>query len=334
MKFKIVVFLFICHLSSGQWTAIGPKYSSSFRSMSFSANGNLYLGGSNGYCVIYDVNAKTFKKIENETWTKYDFRGLAITKNNNIWLMSAGEAEKGQSVIFKSTDEGQHFTKVLELSTKGVFFDCIKFKNNNVGYLLSDAIDKKAVIFKTKNAGKTWNQVTNVPDMLGGEASYAASNSSILLRKKQVWFCTQNRIFHSKNNAKTWKVYDTPFENETMMGIYGLTFNSKNELLATGGEYNNKKESIQFGISNKIGNKWNINGNGIGMKVIECAAKINETRLIAVGTAGTFFSKDNGQNWGKIADNVFHVVNCDAQNCYAAGSGQVFKWEISDLINR
>jgi photosystem II stability/assembly factor-like uncharacterized protein len=185
---------------------------------------------------------------------------------------------------------------------------------------LGDAIDSKPYLLQTKNGGITWERVQSLPDIMVGEASFAASNSCISISKNHVWFNTQNRIFHSKNLGKTWEVLETPFETGQSLGIFGTFFFSKNNGIIVGGDYvNDKKPTLQYAFTENSGKLWQTEEDYFRNGLTECISKVSNSQLIGVGTIGTTISTDNGKTWTSKDKESFHVVSCRKNKCIAAG---------------
>jgi photosystem II stability/assembly factor-like uncharacterized protein len=168
----------------------------------------------------------------------------------------------------------------------------------------------------------------NLPDIMVGEASFAASNSCISICKNSIWFNTQNRIFHSKNLGKTWQVLETPFESGQSQGIFGVFFFSKNKGIIVGGDYvDNKKPTLQYAFTENEGKLWKTRSDYERNGLTECISKIAENQLISVGTIGTAHSTDNGKTWNVQDQESFHVVSCKDNKCVAAGgNGRIGVW--------
>ena len=168
----------------------------------------------------------------------------------------------------------------------------------------------------------------NLPDIMVGEASFAASNSCISIWKNSIWFNTQNRIFYSKNLGKTWKVLETPFESGQSLGIFGTFFFSKNRGFIVGGDYvDDKKPTLQYAFTENEGNFWQTRSDYERNGLTECISKTTENQLISVGTIGTAISADAGKTWIAQDKEMFHVVSCKGNKCVAAGgNGRIGVW--------
>jgi photosystem II stability/assembly factor-like uncharacterized protein len=336
LKKNILFLLFLgifSQKSQAQWQTVWESKSISVRGITEFNDEVIIASGSKGNALFSFDAGKSWQNMIPEIYKDADFRGVQILNKKTIILLSSGPAEEKRAFLLKSTDAGKTWQKTFESNEKGVFYDALKFKNAKRGYLLGDPVNKMAYFYKTKNGGKTWVKINSIPVLLEKEASFAASNSNILISKRKVWFCTQNRIFYSKNKGKSWEVFATPFGIENMRGIYGLGLNQNKELIAVGGDYNNTEEAIQFGIGQKNGKIWDIGATAIRTFTTECVAILDETRLLAVGTGGTYLSKNKGKDWQQISKTPLHTITCKDGTCYAAGNGIIVKTKKQDFEN-
>jgi photosystem II stability/assembly factor-like uncharacterized protein len=320
--------------TKAQWQTVWEGKSVSLRGIEMYDENFVIASGSKGHALKSIDHGKTWQNLAPESFRESDFRGVQVLDKNTILLMSSGPAEEKKAFLLKSIDGGKNWISIFESKEKGVFYDAIKFKNKKTGYLLGDPVDKIAYFHKTKNGGKTWSKINSIPALLDKEASFAASNSSIVLKKRKIWFCTQNRIFYSKNKGKSWEAFSTPFGTENMRGIYGLALNQDEDLIAVGGDYNNKEEAIQFGMAKKNGKIWDIGATAIRTFTTECMAVLDANRLIAVGTGGTFISENKGQDWRIVSKISLHTITCKEGTCYAAGNGIIVRATLKDFENK
>ncbi len=337
IKKRIICLLFgLLTISSSfaQWQTIWENKGPSFRAIAIESQNEILVSGSKGQVLLSKNGGQTWQNLAPKSYEQTDFRGIEILKENTYLAMSSGPAEEKKAFLLKSTNGGLSWLKTFENDKKGVFYDAIAFKNKKTGYLLGDPTDGKAFFYKTTDGGKTWTKINNIPEFKTDEASYAASNSNILIQKNKVWFCTQNRIFYSKNKGKNWVVFETPFEKINMKGIYGLGLNQSKNIIAVGGDYNNKEESIQFAFGDKTGKTWDVGANAIRLQATESIAILNNQKLIAVGTGGTYMSKNQGKDWQKISEIPLHVVACKNGTCYAAGNGIIVRATERDFENK
>jgi photosystem II stability/assembly factor-like uncharacterized protein len=326
---SFLLFLVLISVSAkAQWTIQAFENKPSFRAIGFLDAENIWLSGSKGSILKSSDGGKTWRNVCPEKFKAFDFRGIAVLNTQEIVTMSAGDGSEGKAFLLKTVDGGNTWNVVLEKKEKGVFFDTVKFQDTKNGFVLGDAIDLKPYLLQTKDGGLTWKRVQNLPDIMVGEASFAASNSCISISKNQIWFNTQNRIFHSKNLGKTWTVLETPFESGQSLGIFGTFFFSENKGIIVGGDYvDDKKPTLQYAYTDNACKFWQTKENYFGNGLTECISKVTNTQMISVGTIGTAISSDNGNTWVAKDKEPFHVISCKGNKCVAAGgNGRIGVW--------
>lgn len=328
MRPFILIFVLLSFSAKAQWNIQTFENKPSFRAIDIYDIENIWLSGSKGSILKSTDGGQSWKNVCPEKFKAFDFRGIAVLNKQEIVAMSAGDGSEDKAFLMKTTDGGNTWNVVLEKKEKGVFFDSIKFKDSKNGFVLGDAVDSKPYLLQTKDGGLTWKRVQNLPDIMVGEASFAASNSCISISKNQVWFNTQNRVFHSKNLGKTWTVLETPFESGQSLGIFGTFFFSKNYGIIVGGDYvDDKRPTLQYAYTENTGKLWQTKDNYHRNGLTECVSKISDNQMISVGTIGTAVSSDSGKTWIAKDKESFHVVSCKDDKCVAAGgNGRIGVW--------
>jgi photosystem II stability/assembly factor-like uncharacterized protein len=317
-----IVFLhsFIC--SFGQRNISTLENEPSIRAIDASGSHNIWISGSKGSILHSKDGGNSWTNHCPEEYSHLDFRGISVLTDSVIIVMSAGDGAEGKAIVIKSIDQGHSWKKVIEEKTKGVFFDTIKFKSPWTGYLLGDPIDAYPYLLKTIDGGETWNRVTGLPPIEEEDASYAASNSCITTLGDNIWFHTQNRVFHSFNAGENWQVYNTLFLKGKSQGIFGIFALDAYTLLAVGGDYLPHKEpTLQYAQSNSSGQAWYTHKDFWRIGLTECLDTFGDKKhILSVGTHGSAISKDGGFSWKSIDDDSFHVVKCFEETCIAAGA--------------
>ncbi len=315
-------------LVAAQWQPQTIPTDASFRSMHLVNKKIVWAGGSKSTVLKTTDGGANWQVLHAPG--ALDFRGIHALDARTAVIMSAGEAEKDAARIFKTTDGGASWKEVFATKQKGVFLDCLKFRNSTTGYVLGDPIDGKPYLLKTTDGGESWNRIDPAafPDVLPGEASFASSNSNISLTGKTVRFSTHSRVFISENEGATWKVFRTPFVQGATAGIFGICFINPSKGFAVGGDYvNDKADYPNIARTADGGQTWQFTATALPQGLKESVWRIMKNRFIAVGTSGTSLSADGGQTWQAIDDKPYHVVQCAGKTCYAiGGNGQLGKW--------
>lgn len=323
------VFLLFSSVAFGQWRAIPLETNASFRSLHVVSEKVIWAGGSGGTILKSTDAGQNWEILPYEE--KLDFRGISGFDASTAIAMAAGEAEKGFAKIIKTTDGGKTWRTAFQTTEKGVFLDCLKFVDKKIGYVLGDPLNNKSYVLKTIDGGNSWQRINPsvFPDMLKGEASFAASNSNISLYKNRVLFCTQSRVFVSENSGKTWTVIQTPFQQRESAGVFGLYFVNEKFGFAVGGDYLKDKESYpNVAITTDGGYTWEFTEAAPPQGLKESVWEMKNSTFIAVGTSGTSVSHTNGKTWQAVDSESLHVVQCFGNLCLGiGGKGKLMRWE-------
>lgn len=188
------------------------------------------------------------------------FRSIAVLNDSTVLLLSIASP----AYLFKTTNKGKTWRLVYKNTNKDIFYDGMVFYDSKHGVALGDPIDGCFQLIKTEDAGESWKQVdcANIPKALPGEGCFAASNSSLDIFSKQVWFATggiHSRVFHSGDKGKRFEVYNSPLlEGEQMTGIFSIDFLNESMGVIAGGNYKKTDTSIvSFALTHDGGKTWN-----------------------------------------------------------------------------
>jgi photosystem II stability/assembly factor-like uncharacterized protein len=314
MKLLLIMILFVAVQSGDrEWKKISVPTKASFRGIDALNEARIYISGTNGTVLRTIDGGKVWSLIQVPGADELDFRGIVAFAGGleaPIYVMSSGPAAEGKSRIYRSIDEGAHWSLVLEEKTAGVFFDAIAFWDDHHGIVLSDPVNGHFVLFKTADAGRTWMRIPDaaLPPALPNEGAFAASNSCMEIFGKNIWFATGGakiaRVFHSNDRGLTWSVAETPMHPATASaGIFSLSFKDAKHGVAVGGDYAlpNGSELPNILLTNDGGKTWRAarptNPAGLYLSSVIYSGRIGEkTAISAAGTAGILRSDDGG-NW-------------------------------------
>ena len=322
MKRILALLLLVSPLAQGQWHTTTLPGAPSIRGLDANGPTNIWLSGSAGSLFLSKDGGVSWENRCPPEYKHLDFRGVAVLSDSVVIAMSAGEGEEGKAVVIKSGDRGKTWRKVLQKSEKGTFFDGIKFKSPWTGFILGDPIDEYPYLLRTTDAGETWERVPNLPKIEPGEATFASSNSGITTLGDNIWFHTQNRVFHSFNSGDYWQAHNTLFQKGNSRGIFGLFAVDAYTLIAVGGDYLPHDEPVlQYAHSGSSGQAWYTAKEFWKIGLTECVASFGEQKhLLSVGTHGSAVSTDAGYSWKSLDKASFHVVRCFGSTCLAAGA--------------
>jgi photosystem II stability/assembly factor-like uncharacterized protein len=235
-----------------------------------------------------------------------DIRSIHALNDGAAYAVSAGDADKGFAKFFATGDGGRQWHQIYSTDTKGVFFDAIAFWDVKHGMALSDPIDGAFFILTTDDGGRTWKRLPTktLPHVLPGEAAFAASGSSLVVHgSSDVWIGTggggRSRVMHSADRGATWSVVDAPvYAIGQGAGIFSLSFFDGKHGVAVGGDYSKPTLSAaSVALTSDGGASWTSAKAPPPAYLSGVAYAGSLARLVAVGTAGTFVSRDGGQSW-------------------------------------
>lgn len=309
-------FLFFSATASAQWQTQSSGTAVRFRGVSAVSDQVAWASGANGTYARTIDGGKTWQASVVPGAEKLDFRDVEAFDANTAYLLSIGPGEASR--IYRTNDGGKNWLLQFTNKNPKAFFDAIAFWDVNNGLAVSDPVDGRFVIVRTSDGGKSWNPIApeNMPAALEGEGAFAASGTCLIAQgKTSAWFATGGaktaRVFGSADNGKTWTVADTPIKTgNAASGIFSIAFKNAKTGIVVGGDYQKEKEaSEQIAMTNDGGRNWVLVKNS-GMKAFRSAVTwIGGSAVVAVGPAGTDFSKNDGANWSSLGDVGYHAFS-------------------------
>ena len=124
----------------------------------------------------------------------------------------------GATFIYRTVNGGTNWTQVH--TQTGGFWNVIKFKNNTTGFIQGDPVGARWSLWKTTDAGATWDSSGM---FLPQNAAEAGWNNSASLRGDNIWFGTNNtRVYYSSDFGSNW----TSSPTTGSLNGYSIHFNS------------------------------------------------------------------------------------------------------------
>jgi photosystem II stability/assembly factor-like uncharacterized protein len=207
-----------------------------------SSDGVLWATGSNGVILRSPDAGKTWTRLHIDNADTADFRGVQSFGADIAYVFSVGNDNK--SHIYKTSDAGKTWRTQYSDPRPAFFLDGLVCRTAKDCFAISDPIDGKFPILHTED-GEHWTELprTAEPAALPTEGIFAASNSSLILcgpTKHDILFATGGpaaRVFHSADNARTWKAAKTPIlSGNASAGIFSIACDGRT-VVAVGGNY-------------------------------------------------------------------------------------------------
>jgi photosystem II stability/assembly factor-like uncharacterized protein len=263
-----------------------------------------------------------------------EFRALAIT-SEAVFLLNVGSP----AYLLKSGDHGKNWNIVYQENHPDVFYDCMRFWDDENGIAMGDPIEGCLSILLTKDGGDSWHKLncTELPVAIEGEAAFAASNTNISLAGHQAWIATggaKARVFHSPDKGNSWDVAETPIQQGgKMTGIFSIDFYDKNTGMIFGGNWENQDDNTRNkAVTSDGGKTWELLTDGSGPGYRSCIQYIPNSGgkgIIAVGIPGISYTNNSGQSWQEIDKTYFYTIRIAPSGnvAWLAGKNKMAKME-------
>ncbi|WP_276132719.1 WD40/YVTN/BNR-like repeat-containing protein [Polluticoccus soli] len=298
---------------------VDTKTDASFRGLSVADEHAIWVSGSKGW-VGRSVNGGvdwSFSQVQG--YENCDFRTLYAFDSSNAIIANAGSP----AYILRTGDGGASWQRVYENTDSAAFFDGMDFWDKKRGIIHGDPIGGRMLLLYTKDGGRSWKE-RNSPKMNKGEASFAASGTSIsCVWDRAVVIATggkTSRLFLSLNRGRSWHSIPTPMLAGTeSTGIYSVMkgYTISHWLIAGGDYRRDTLSTANFFYTWNKGKKW-LAPASTTRGYRECLAQICDQRpakkcqtltMFALGPSGIDISTDDGVNWKPLSDEKgFHVI--------------------------
>jgi photosystem II stability/assembly factor-like uncharacterized protein len=272
----------------------------------------VWASGSRGTILLTTDGGKTWKCDTIPGEKRNDFRSIHAWDKNRAMVFGIGSPGKG----FVTSDGGKTWKKIYENESGGIFFNSLKFSDNNNGIALSDPVDDRPFIIKTSDGGTTWKRLLNIPLSNTGEGNFAASNTCIDYRPSgKAWIVSgagSARVFYTVNHGAEWSVTETPIIHDTpASGIFSVSFLNDRTGVIVGGTYDKMELNQNIAaFSSDGGETWTASVKmPAGFR--SCAVWLKEKKqdlVFATGPTGSDYSTDFGKSWISSGENGYHTI--------------------------
>lgn len=335
---------------AAQWAPQVTGTDAELRGLSAPTPGVVWASGTRGRYVRTVDGGRHWRVDSVPDAGTLDLRDVHAIDMHRAWLMSAGEAPKGQARIYATRDGGAHWKLVFDTSLAGVFLDAIAFWDARHGIAMSDPVDGRFFLLVTDDAGRSWTRIApdRLPPVLSGEAAFAASGTCLTVQgSANVWIGTGGgataRVFRSTDRGRTWSVAATPVHaGGASSGIFSVAFRDASHGIVVGGDYQQPKGLLEnVALSDDGGRSWRRARGPLPSGYMSAVAYVprargdtrsalssDSERVVAVGLAGTAVSSDGGESWTMV-DTVGYnsVAFVSPTEGWAVGPrGRVARW--------
>mgnify|MGYP000686598128 CR=1 FL=1 len=283
--------------------------------------------GAYGYLINKEKVTTGYKKY-NDSIIPH-FRSIA-SNGLNTYALSIGNP----ALLYKLN--GNDSKIVYKEEHEKVFYDSMKFFDEENGIAMGDPTEDCLSIIRTNDGGNTWTKIpcNKLPKVIEGEAAFAASNTNIKVSGKTAWVVTggvKARVFKTTDLGETWEVFDTPMiQGDGPQGIYSVDFSDENNGIIFGGDYSKPEENkANKAITTDGGKTWTLIADGQEPNYKSCVQYVpgtNGKEVFAVGKTGISYSNDAGVTWKKVSEEGYYVIDfVDKNTAWLAGNEKIGK---------
>ena len=225
---------------------------------------------------------------------------------------------------------------VYKESHPGLFYDSMGFSDMANGIAIGDPVENCLSVIQTKDGGEHWTRLgcEVLPEIVKGEAAFAASNTNLALYEDKIWIATggkRARVFSAERPYEKWTSSETPIaQGGKMTGIFTIDFYDKHLGIIMGGNWEDKKDGTRSkAISRDGGLTWKLTGTDDVPGFISCVQFVpgkSGNQMMAVSTEGTFFTDDMAKTWIKIENKGYYSLRfADEKTVWFSGNQEIVK---------
>jgi photosystem II stability/assembly factor-like uncharacterized protein len=257
-----------------------------------------------------------------------EFRAVAHTETDFFMLSVSNPA-----LLYKTGDNGK-MQLVYQENDPRVFYDAMKFWNNEEGIAIGDSMGGCLSVIITRDGGRNWNKLScsALPKGIDGEGAFAASNTNIAIVGDLTWVATTaGRIFFSGDKGKSWEVFQTPVVGKAPThGIYSIDFYDQSFGIAIGGDYTEPEYNTgNKAVTEDGGRSWRLVAEAQDPAYKSCVQFVPGSGgkvMVATGFTGISYSGNKGRTWKELSDAPFYTLRfLNDTVAYAAGRNRIAK---------
>jgi photosystem II stability/assembly factor-like uncharacterized protein len=330
MRFLV---LLLTATAFAQWQPQQSGTKENLRGVSIFDRDNIWASGTNGTYLVTKDGGKTWNFSKVPGAESLDFRGVKAFRSE-VFLLAAGPGDKSRIYHLR---KGKPWELQFTNNEPKGFLDCMALVDTQHGIVLGDPVNGRFQILRTRDGGRTWQNVDSqkMPPAIEGEGAFAASNSCIAVNGTQdLWFATGGpvaRVFHSSDAGDTWSVSDIPITHGTAsQGIFSIAFRDSLHGMIAGGDYQHPEQGgPNLAITEDGGKTWKL-AEVAQQKFFSAVAYVGGTNpgMVAVGSAASGYSKDELRTWATFSPDGFNAVDSEQGVIYAVGAnGKIAKFQ-------
>ncbi|MDX8338511.1 hypothetical protein SLH46_04915 [Draconibacterium sp. IB214405] len=336
-----ILLLFSCQIATKKqfdvvFSELNTNTEASLRGLQVVDENVVWASGSGGTVLVSTDGGDSWNDVTVPGTEKNDFRSIHAWDDKTAIVFGVAGPEFG----YKTIDGGATWNVVFQDTTRGLFFNSVKFADVKHGLAVSDPIDGKFFVLRTEDAGISWTQVADLPSVEEGEANFAASNTCIeYLPSGRAWIASGGkaaRVFYSADFGKSWQVAKTPMvRGLTSSGIFSVEFINDNEGVIVGGIFDQPELNTNIASYTVDGGVSWLPAVTMPNEYRSCVQEVKvgkESLVFAIGKTGCDISTDGGINWNFLSGEgyyTFRAVPGQLSGFAAGSSGRIAKVEFN-----
>jgi photosystem II stability/assembly factor-like uncharacterized protein len=293
-----------------RWTTFSTGVTARLRGISAVSDRVVWASGNDGTVIRTGDGGRSWQALIIPGSRALDFRDIDAVNARTAYVLSIGPGEASR--IYKTTDAGTRWTLQFRNDDPKAFFDAMAFRDEHVGFALSDSVDGRLVLLRTRDGGAHWTLVTDgLPPALAGEGAYAASGTNVAILRRRIWLGTSaSRVIRSNDDGRTWTASATSLPSSASAGIFSIAFRNAFHGLVVGGDYRQERAAIDnAAITTDGGASWSIVRGLGGFRSAVAFVPPRGNTAVAVGPSGSDLSTDGGRTWYAIEGPGFHTLS-------------------------
>ena len=311
---------------SWQDTATGSQ--SRLRGLSAVSRDVAWASGTGGTVLRTVDGGRTWASVGPPGTDTLQFRDIEATSAQHAVALSIGEGE--DSGVYVTDDGGRSWTESFRNTDPAAFYDCMAFFDRRDGLAVSDPVDGRFRLLRTRDGGHSWSVVdpAGMPAAQPGEFGFAASGTCLTTGPgHRAWLASGGvnpaRVFSTRDGGDTWTVTGTPVAGGDAAGIFSVRFRDAQRGIAVGGDYLNPTGATgNAAWSVDGGRSWHAATGRSPGGYRSGSAWVHGTHdtALAVGPTGSDVSTDGGHSWVAFDSGSLDSVECAADGaCWGSG---------------
>ncbi len=307
------------------FTQLDTNTEASFRGLHVVDENVIWASGSEGTILLSTDGGESWNVNRIPGAEKNDFRSIHAWDANRAVVFGVLGPEFG----YQTMDGGQTWEVIFQDTTKGLFFNSVKFADAKNGLAVSDPIDGKFFVLRTEDGGASWNRISNLPPVEEGEANFAASNTCIeYLPSGKAWIASGGkaaRVFYTEDFGESWNVAKTPMvRGLSSSGIFSISFINDHAGMIVGGIYDQPELNTNIACYTVNGGKDWLPAVTMPKEYRSCVQQvksIEKSFSFAIGKTGCDISLDNGINWQFVNETGYYTFRAVPGKKYGFAAG-------------